>query len=86
MKVYNVLEEKGGTSKSTTVQNIAYGLAQRGLKVLVVDLDPQANTTGILLKVSEKLNERNIEEIIHRILLNEAVRQYNTYPHPANLF
>lgn len=65
MKVYNVLEEKGGTSKSTTVQNIAYGLAQRGLKVLVVDLDPQANTTGILLKVSEKLNERNIEEIIH---------------------
>lgn len=64
MKIYNVLEEKGGTSKSTTVQNLSYGLSQKGYKVLVIDLDPQGNTTGILLRVSEKLDSDAIENLL----------------------
>lgn len=45
----NVLSLKGGCGKSETVLNLAYGLAKKGQKILVVDCDPQCNTTSILL-------------------------------------
>ena len=41
--------EKGGTGKSTTAVSVAAGLARRGLRVLVVDCDQQANASWILL-------------------------------------
>lgn len=40
---------KGGTAKSTTTLNIAAGLARSGSRVLVLDLDPQANASHVLL-------------------------------------
>ena len=55
MKRISVINEKGGVGKTTTVINLCYGLAQKGLKVLVVDLDPQANTTSVLLKQNKAL-------------------------------
>ena len=45
MKVITLLNEKGGVGKTTLATHIAVGLALRGRKVLVVDADPQANTT-----------------------------------------
>ncbi len=48
MKVYCCLNQKGGVGKSTTTYNLGAGLALLGRKVLLVDLDPQANMTRFL--------------------------------------
>jgi chromosome partitioning protein len=46
MVVVAVINEKGGVGKTTTVATLGHALAQRGERVLVVDLDPQANLTA----------------------------------------
>ena len=44
-KVITITNQKGGTGKTTTSLFLAYGLAERGKHVLVIDLDQQADTT-----------------------------------------
>jgi len=50
MRTIALISEKGGTAKTTTVLNLAACLGQAGRRTLVIDADPQANASLVLLQ------------------------------------
>jgi chromosome partitioning protein len=56
MKTISIMNHKGGTGKTTSSINIGAGLAKKGLKVLLLDIDSQANLTEGLGKGDPELS------------------------------
>tara|TARA_R110002096_G_scaffold314090_4_gene508311 strand:+ start:624 stop:1394 length:771 start_codon:yes stop_codon:yes gene_type:complete len=48
MKIIAIANQKGGVGKTTTSVNLGACLAERGIRVIVLDMDPQANSTSAL--------------------------------------
>ena len=68
MHVLSVMNQKGGCGKTTTAINLGACVAERGLKVLIVDLDPQAHATLGL----SRIDGQSSPGTIHRLLGSPA--------------
>jgi chromosome partitioning protein len=87
-RVISISNQKGGVGKTTTTVNIAAFLAEKGKRVLVIDIDPQANAGyGLGLNV-EELETTIYEVLIGNIPMSEAVfhsEWENLHIVPANI-
>ena len=66
-KILAIINQKGGVGKSTTAINLSAALGERGKQVLLVDLDPQGNTTS-----GFAVDKGQIEHCIYDVLLNDT--------------
>lgn len=87
-KIIAICNQKGGTGKTTTAINLSSYLAFLEKKVMLIDLDPQANATSGL-----GINKHNIQKSTYHVLLEEleikeilqATAVNNLYLAPSNL-
>ena len=70
MQTIALANQKGGVGKTTTTINLGAYLAKQGNKVLIVDLDPQGNTTSGL-----GVDRSKIEKDLYHVLLDEVAPQ-----------
>lgn len=67
MKTIAFTNQKGGVGKTTSTVNVGAGLCKQGKKVLLVDLDPQANLTYSL-----RMNSKRLDRSIYDVLKGTA--------------
>ncbi|MEH2037927.1 AAA family ATPase [Nostoc sp.] len=70
MKIIAVYHNKGGVGKTTTVVNLAAAIRKKGKRVLVIDLDSQANTTFAtgLVKFDDEISDNIKDNYVYHIL------------------
>ena len=63
MRKISVINEKGGVGKTTVCVNLASGLAKKGKKILLVDLDPQGNSSQYFLPEFKKVDIKKFNQM-----------------------
>ena len=80
MKTIAIANQKGGVGKTTTAINLSSGLSYRDKRVLLVDLDPQANATHGLLRPNDVYDKDIYQVLMSEISIEEAII-HKTKPH-----
>ncbi len=81
-KAIAVANQKGGVGKTTTAINLSACLAEQGMKVLTVDIDPQGNTTSGL-----GIDKETLEKTVYQLIIGEcSVEECMTESIIKNLF
>ena len=66
-RIIAIANQKGGVGKTTTAINLETCLAEAGQKILIIDIDPQGNTTS-----GFGLSKTDIEKTVYEVLLGEC--------------
>lgn len=77
MEILAVVNKKGGVGKTTTALALAAGLAQRGFKVLAIDLDPQGNFSGTAQADREAVGA--FEVFTKQVNINDAIQESDPF-------
>ena len=79
-RIFTVANQKGGVGKTTTAVNLAAALSMGGLKVLVIDLDPQGNASTAFGLDRDNL-AGTYDVLINDLPMSEVVVKVANFPH-----
>ena len=79
-RIFTVANQKGGVGKTTTAVNLAAALSMGGLKVLVIDLDPQGNASTAF-GIDRSNTEGIYEVLINDLPMTNVVQKVANFPH-----